>query len=209
MSYCSRLGKWGIMERGSIYLCRNSVSLNWFRIVIADKCTLIFGTRSSEHLIINREQWLLGSTGFFMPSFVFPLHSIYMIGYIVASSTAFIKSWNVRFLTEFISPLRHYTISRKVADSIPDEVIVYFNLFNPSSCTMVLVFTQLVTEMSTRISLGSKSQPARKADHFAAICEPVVQKMLDSRRLTTLKTSTTCYKDCFILLLLYFITQRH
>jgi hypothetical protein len=26
-----------------------------------------------------------------------------MIGYIVASSTAFIKSWNVRFLTEFTS----------------------------------------------------------------------------------------------------------
>jgi hypothetical protein len=42
--------------------------------------------------------------------------------------------------------LRHYAISRKVAGSSPDEV----DFFHPSSRTMALGSTQLLTEMSTR-----------------------------------------------------------
>jgi hypothetical protein len=46
--------------------------------------------------------------------------------------------------------------------SIPDEVIGFFNLPNPSSRTMVLGSTQPLTEMSTRNLLGDKWGPTRK-----------------------------------------------
>jgi hypothetical protein len=39
---------------------------------------------------------------------------------------------------------------------------------------MALVSTQPLTEMSTRNLPGGKGQPARKADNFTAICEPIV-----------------------------------
>jgi hypothetical protein len=45
---------------------------------------------------------------------------------------------------------------RKVAGSIPDEVIAFFNWFNPSSCIMALGSTQPLTEVSTRNLLGVK-----------------------------------------------------
>jgi hypothetical protein len=48
------------------------------------------------------------------------------------------------------SCLRHYTTSRKVAGSIPDEVIEFFKWPNPSSRTMSQGSTQPLTEMSTR-----------------------------------------------------------
>jgi hypothetical protein len=41
--------------------------------------------------------------------------------------------------------------SRKVAGSIPDKVIGFFNWRNPSSRTMALGLTQPLTEMSTMI----------------------------------------------------------
>jgi hypothetical protein len=50
--------------------------------------------------------------------------------------------------------LRHYATNRKVADSIPDEVIRFFNGPNPSSRTMTLGSTQTLTEMSTRMLPG-------------------------------------------------------
>jgi hypothetical protein len=70
--------------------------------------------------------------------------------------------------------LRHYATSRKVASSIPDEVIRFFNLLNPSSRIMALGSTQPLTEMSTRNLLGGKRRPARKADNLTAICEPIM-----------------------------------
>jgi hypothetical protein len=48
------------------------------------------------------------------------------------------------------SVLRHYATSRKVAGSIPDEVVVFFNWPNPSSRTMTLWSTQPLSEMGTR-----------------------------------------------------------
>jgi hypothetical protein len=52
--------------------------------------------------------------------------------------------------------LRHYATNRKLAGSSPDEVD-FFNLLNPSSCTMTLGSTQLLTEMSTsKPSWGAK-----------------------------------------------------
>jgi hypothetical protein len=50
----------------------------------------------------------------------------------------------------------------------------FFNLPNPSSRTMVLGSTQPLTEKSIRNIPGGKGRPARKADKFTAICEPIV-----------------------------------
>jgi hypothetical protein len=56
---------------------------------------------------------------------------------------------------------------------VPDEVD-FFNLPNPSSCTMVLGSTQPLTEMSTTNFPGGKKRPACRADNLAAIYEPNV-----------------------------------
>jgi hypothetical protein len=44
----------------------------------------------------------------------------------------------------------------------------------------------------------------RKAD-FSAICELIVYKMLEPRRLTTLWASTVCHRDNFTFLLLFLV----
>jgi hypothetical protein len=53
-----------------------------------------------------------------------------------------------------INNMRHYATSPKVAGSILDEVIGFFNWPNPYSSTVVLGSTQPLTEMSTWILLG-------------------------------------------------------
>jgi hypothetical protein len=53
-----------------------------------------------------------------------------------------------------------YSTSRKVAGSIPDEVIGFFNWPNPSNRTMTLGSTQPLTEMSTRNLPGGEGWPA-------------------------------------------------
>ena len=51
--------------------------------------------------------------------------------------------------------LKHCATSRKVAGSIPDDVIGIFHYHNPSGLTMALELTQPLKEMTTRnISLG-------------------------------------------------------
>jgi hypothetical protein len=50
----------------------------------------------------------------------------------------------------------------------------FFNSPNPSSRTMALWSTQLLTEMSARNLSEGKQRPARKADNLNAICEPIV-----------------------------------
>jgi hypothetical protein len=65
----------------------------------------------------------------------------------------------------------------------------FFNLPNPSSCNMAPGTTQPLTEMSTRNLPGGKGQPVRKAD-LTAICELIIQKMWEPRRLTILWAST-------------------
>jgi hypothetical protein len=62
---------------------------------------------------------------------------------------------------------------------------------------MALGSTQPLTEMSTRILPGGKGQLVCKADNLTAICEPIVWKMWEPRRLTTIWASTTCYRDGF------------
>jgi hypothetical protein len=51
------------------------------------------------------------------------------------------------------------------------------------------------------IFLGEgKGRPARKADNLTAICEPIVYKKCEPRRLTTLWAFTACYRDSFTFL---------
>jgi hypothetical protein len=61
--------------------------------------------------------------------------------------------------------------------SIPDEVIGFFDLPNPSSRIMDLESTQPPAEMSNRTlpdGRGGKGRPARMADNLTAICEPII-----------------------------------
>jgi hypothetical protein len=62
---------------------------------------------------------------------------------------------------------------------------------------MALVPTQPLTEMSTRNLPKGNGRPVRGADNLTAICEPIVQKMWEPRRHTTLWAFTACYKNSF------------
>jgi hypothetical protein len=57
---------------------------------------------------------------------------------------------------------------------------------------MALRLTRPLTEMSNRNLPGAKGR-----DILTAICEPIVWKMWEPQRLTTLWASTACYKDSF------------
>jgi hypothetical protein len=69
-----------------------------------------------------------------------------------------------------VARLGHYATSRKVVGLIPDGIIGFLNLPNPSSRTMALRSTQPLTQMSTKNLPGDKGRPARKADNLTAIC---------------------------------------
>jgi hypothetical protein len=72
--------------------------------------------------------------------------------------------------------------------------------------------TQPITEMSTTNLPGGKGRPAREAD-LTTIREPIIQKMWEPQRLTTLLASTACYRDSFAFFftdfptILYYITE--
>jgi hypothetical protein len=55
--------------------------------------------------------------------------------------------------------------ARRSPVRVLDEVD-FFNLSNPSSCTMTLGLTQPLTEMSIRNLPGGKKQPVRRADNL-------------------------------------------
>jgi hypothetical protein len=80
-------------------------------------------------------------------------------------------------------------------DSIPDEVIGFFNSPNLSSHTVALELTQPLTEISTRNLPGGKGRQSRKADNLTGICEPIVWKMWEPRRLTPVCAFTACYRN--------------
>jgi hypothetical protein len=73
-----------------------------------------------------------------------------------------------------------------------------FNWPKPSSRTMALGSTQLLTEVSTRNLPGSKGRPARYADNLTVVCESTVYKMWEPRRLTNLWASTAFCRDSFV-----------
>jgi hypothetical protein len=76
--------------------------------------------------------------------------------------------------TLYRSSLSHYATSRKVADSIPDDVIRFLNWPYPWSRNLALVWTQPLIEMNIRNLPAGKGRPARKADNLTAIWEPIV-----------------------------------
>jgi hypothetical protein len=90
-------------------------------------------------------------------------------------------------------------LQAEVVVPIPDEDIGFFKLHNSSSRTMALTLTQPLTEISTRSFPGGKAPPARKADNFIAICEPIVWIMWDPQHLTLLWASTAFYGKSFTL----------
>jgi hypothetical protein len=84
----------------------------------------------------------------------------------------------------------------KVYDVSPDLLVLYIyiqvyiyivNLPNPSSITMALVSTQALTEIITRNIPGGgrKARLARQTDNRAAICESIIKKLFEPRRLKT------------------------
>jgi hypothetical protein len=93
----------------------------------------------------------------------------------------------------------HCATSRKVAGSIPNEV-VFFSWPNPSSRKMALRSTQPLMELRTRNLPRGKGRLALKADNLTGISESIVQKMRKPRRLTNIWASTACYRDSFIFL---------
>jgi hypothetical protein len=76
--------------------------------------------------------------------------------------------------TRLRSWLRHYARSRKVAGSIPDEIIKFLNWPNTSSSIMAQGSTQPVTVMNIRNLPGGKGRPAHTADNLSPNCEPIV-----------------------------------
>jgi hypothetical protein len=72
-----------------------------------------------------------------------------------------------------------------------------FQLPNPSSRTTALGSTQPLTEMSTKNLPGVKGGRCVRLTNRTAICDPIVQKMWEPRRLTTLWAFTACYRDNF------------
>jgi hypothetical protein len=86
-------------------------------------------------------------------------------------------------------------LQAEVVVPILDENIGFFKLPNPCSLTMALRLIKPLAEISTRSFPGAKARPARKADNFIAICEPIVWIMWDPRRLTLLWVSMACYRN--------------
>jgi hypothetical protein len=60
------------------------------------------------------------------------------------------------------------------AGSIPNEVIVFFNLHNPSSRNMAPGSTQPITEISTKNLSGGNGRPVHKAENLTAVCEQII-----------------------------------
>jgi hypothetical protein len=68
----------------------------------------------------------------------------------------------------------HYATSRKVATSILNEIIGFFNWPNLSSRIIILGSTPPLIEISTRNLPAGKVRPARKADNLIDISVPIV-----------------------------------
>jgi hypothetical protein len=80
--------------------------------------------------------------------------------------------------------------SQKLAGSIPDVIdISFLNLPN----LMALVFTQPLTEVNTRKSLGGGVKLGRRVSLTTSPpSEPIAWKMWDIQSLTTLQAFTPC-----------------
>jgi hypothetical protein len=73
---------------------------------------------------------------------------------------------------------------------------------------MALGSTQPIIEMSTRKLPEGKCRPARKADNFTAVCEPIVYQMWDLDVSQPCGASTAFYKDSFTFYWAYWIIEE-
>ena len=96
--------------------------------------------------------------------------------------------------------LMHRATNRKVAGSISDGVIGIFDLNIPSGCTMYLVSTRPLIEMSTRNNSRGQRRPLLRAYNlttfmcrFLEIQEPELPAKL--------RACPSQYRDCFALLI--------
>lgn len=48
--------------------------------------------------------------------------------------------------------------------------------------------------------MGGKARLEHKADYLTTACEPIVLKMREPRRITTLWALTACYRDSIIII---------
>jgi hypothetical protein len=86
------------------------------------------------------------------------------------------------------------------------EVIGFLSCPNPTSCTMALGLTQPLTELSTGNFPWGEGQLAPKADSLTAISEPrLSKKMWEPQCLTTVWASTACYRDSFIIIIVFIL----
>jgi hypothetical protein len=83
-----------------------------------------------------------------------------------------------------------------------------FSWPNPFSCTIALGLTRPLTEISTGNILAGKGRSARKTEYLTAICEPIVYKMREPWRLTTLWASTACYRNSFTFSFSFYCIQN-
>jgi hypothetical protein len=107
----------------------------------------------------------------------------------VQRTNAFSKIKQLLLIYAYIEALCN---KRKVAGSIPDEVIGFSNLPTSSIPTMTLGSGQPLKETSIRNLSGGKGRPTLMTDNLTFICEPIFYTMWEPRRLTTLWASTVC-----------------
>jgi hypothetical protein len=105
--------------------------------------------------------------------------------------------------TFLISLLSYLLLTGRYRVQFPMRSLDFSNWNNPSSLTMALGSIQPLTEMSTGNLPGGKGRPTCKAENLTAVCEPIVEKMLELRRLTNVWASTACYRDSFTFLPTY------
>jgi hypothetical protein len=87
----------------------------------------------------------------------------------------------------------------------------FYNCPNTFSRITALGSTQPLTEMRTRNLPGGKGRPVPKADNLTVICEPIVKKMWEPRRVTTPGAFMACYLFFFLfsfeIAFVYYIMQ--
>jgi hypothetical protein len=103
-------------------------------------------------------------------SFHFCVFKTFLSKHIQNSKSTWVELSSGREIKKHLSI--QYAKSRKVADSISDEVI-RFVLPNPSSCTMALRLTQPL-KWGPGNFLWGKERPALKANHLTAMYEQII-----------------------------------
>jgi hypothetical protein len=131
--------RWGWVASFTLHLLYPQQKRNR-RLDVAHSWSGHFGEERNFLPLLEIETWFL----------VCPACSL--VTYTVTKLYCIYKHWEAGVWegTWWCSSLRHCVTSRKVVGSIPDGLIGIFCWHNLSGCTVVMVSTRPVTEMSTR-----------------------------------------------------------